>query len=225
MIDTVYFKIVYILASYLLGSVLFSYVIMRIYGKRGIKKDLAKIDRPGTAGVGRQYGVKAGLATFLFDCGKGAAVILIGKAIGLDDITLAIACVAVLVGHNWPIWFKFAGGGGLATGMGIAGALMFIPFLIFLGISLMVGFTYKYTLGRTHKVNPNVVAGALGALLFPITIYLFGFVFERQYFFGPVYDNPFIYLIMAIVIFLIIITKGIILHFVYRRIPTANKFN
>ena len=89
----------------------------------------------------------------------------------------------------------------------------------------MIGFTYKYTMGRTHKVNPNVVAGALGALLFPVTIYLFGYVFEKQYFFGPVYDNPFAYLIMAIVIFLIITSKGIILHFVYRKIPTANKFN
>ncbi|MEE8324136.1 MAG: glycerol-3-phosphate acyltransferase, partial [Candidatus Humimicrobiaceae bacterium] len=169
--------------------------------------------------------VKAGLPTFLFDCGKGAAIVLVGKAIGLDDMIIAIACLAVIVGHNWPIWFKFIGGGGLATGMGIAGALMLIPFLIFLGISLVVGFTYKYTLGRTHKVNPNVVAGGLAALLFPVTIYLFGYVFEKQYFFGPVYDNPFAYLIMAIVIFLIITSKGIILHFVYRKIPTANKFN
>ena len=225
MVDTIYFKIFYIIASYLFGSVLFSYIVVRIYGRRGVKKDLAKIDRPGTAGVGRQYGVKAGLPTFLFDCGKGAAVVLVGKAIGLDDMIIAIACVAVIVGHNWPIWFKFVGGGGLATGMGIAGALMFVPFLIFLGISLVVGFTYKYTLGRTHKVNPNVVAGGLGALLFPITIYLFGFIFEKQHYFGPVYDNPLAYLIMAIVIFLIIVSKGIILHFIYRRIPTANKFN
>lgn len=224
MVDTIYFKIFYIIASYLLGSVLFSYVVVKIYGSRGVKKDLAKIDRPGTAGVGRQYGVKAGLPTFLFDCGKGAAVVLVGKAIGLDDIIIAIACVAVIVGHNWPVWFKFVGGGGLATGMGIAGALMFIPFLIFLGISLVVGFTYKYTLGRTHKVNPNVVGGGLAALLFPITIYLFGFIFEKQHYFGPVYDNPRAYLMMAIVIFLIVISKGIILHFVYRRIPTANKF-
>ena len=225
MVDTIYFKILYIIASYLLGSVLFSYIAVKIYGRRGVKKDLAKIDRVGTAGVGRQYGVKAGAPTFLFDCGKGAAIVLTGKAIGLDDITIAIACVAVIVGHNWPLWFKFAGGGGLATGMGIAGALMFIPFLIFLGISLIVGLTYKYTMGRTHKVNPNVAGGALGALLFPISIYLFGFVFEKQYFFGPVYDNPLAYLIMAIVIFLIIVSKGLILHFLYREVPTANRFN
>ncbi len=224
-VNSIYFKIIYIVASYLLGSVLFSYVMAKIYGKGELHKDFSRVDRPGTAGAGRQFGLKASIPTFLFDCGKGAAVVMVGKSIGLDDLIIAIACVAVIAGHNWPIWFGFRGGGGLATGMGIAGALMFIPFLIFLGISLIVGFSYKYTAGRTHKVNPNVVAGALGAFLFPLFIYLFAFVFERQFFPGPVYDAPLIYLIMAIVIFLIIVTKGIILHFSYRKIPTANRFN
>ncbi|TET51992.1 MAG: glycerol-3-phosphate acyltransferase [Actinomycetota bacterium] len=224
MVDTIYFKILYVIAGYLLGSVLFSYIMVKIYSMKGEKKDLARVDRPGTAGVGRQYGIKAGLPTFLFDCGKGAAIVLAGKAIGLDDIIIAIACVAVIAGHNWPIWYRFVGGGGLATGMGIAGALMLIPFLIFLGISVAAGFIYKYTLGKRHKVNPNVFGGALGAFLFPVFIYLFGFVFERQYFSGFIYDQPLAYLIMAIVIFLIIVTKGIILHFIYRKVPTANKF-
>jgi len=70
-----------------------------------------------------------------------------------------------------------------------------------------------------------VIAGALGAFLFPLFIYLFAFVFDRQFFSGPVYDAPLIYLIMATVIFLIIVIKGIILHFRYRKISTANKFN
>jgi acyl phosphate:glycerol-3-phosphate acyltransferase len=225
MVSTIYFKTAYIIASYLLGSVLFSYVMAKIYGRRGEKKDLSKIDRPGTAGAGRQFGIKAGLPTLIFDCGKGAAVVLVGKAIGLEDLIIAIACVAVIVGHNWPIWFKFRGGGGLATGMGIAGALMPVPFFILLGIVLIVGFSYKYTAGRTHKVNPNVVAGALGAFLFPLFIYLFAFLLDCRYFNGSVCDAPFIYLIMAIVIFSIIVIKGVILHFTYRKIPTANKFN
>ena len=224
MIDTIYFKIIYIILAYLLGSVLFSYVMTAIYG-RGGKKDLYKVDRPGTAGAGRQFGVKAGLPTFLFDCGKGVAVVMIGKAIGFDDSTIAIACVAIIVGHNWPVWFKFKGGGGLATAMGIAGALMLIPFLIFLAISLLIGTIYRFTAGKTHEVNPNVVGGAVGAVLFPVFIYLFGIVFEGRYFFGPVYDAPLVYLIMAIVILIIIVSKGIILHFIFRKVPTANKFS
>ena len=38
MVDTIYFKILYIIASYLLGSVLFSYIVVKIYGRRGVKK-------------------------------------------------------------------------------------------------------------------------------------------------------------------------------------------
>ena len=42
MVDTIYFKIFYIIASYLLGSVLFSYIAVKIYGRRGVKKTLLK---------------------------------------------------------------------------------------------------------------------------------------------------------------------------------------
>ena len=223
MVDAVYFKIFYVIAAYLLGSVLFSYVMAAIYG-RGEKRDLYKIDRPGTAGAGRQFGIKAGLPTFLFDCGKGVATVMVGIAIGLDHITIAAACVAVIVGHNWPIWFKFRGGGGLATGMGIAGSLMLIPFLIFLGISLLVATIYRFTAGRVHKVNPNVVGGATGSLLFPVFIYIFGILWQGRYFSGPAYDAPVVYLAMAVVILVIIVAKGLILHFKFRHISTANRF-
>jgi acyl phosphate:glycerol-3-phosphate acyltransferase len=210
MIDSIYFKIIYVIFSYLLGSVLFSYVMSAIYSRKNEKKDLSSIDRPGAAGAGRQYGLRAGIPTFIFDCAKGAAVVLVGRAIGLDLLVISAACIAVIVGHNWPIWFKFRGGGGLATGTGIAAALMFIPFLILLGISVSVGFIYKYTLGRNHRVNPNVVGGALGAFLFPVFAYIF--------------DMPPAVIVTAIIIFLIILTKGIILHFMYRNVHTANKF-
>ena len=67
MIESIYFKIFYVIASYLLGSVVFGYIIAKILKKEGF----GKIDRPGTAGAGRQYGFKAALPTFIFDCGKG----------------------------------------------------------------------------------------------------------------------------------------------------------
>jgi acyl phosphate:glycerol-3-phosphate acyltransferase len=210
MVDTIYFKIIYVIASYLLGSVLFSYVMSAIYNRKNRENDLSKIDRPGAAGAGRQFGLGAGILTFIFDCAKGAAVVLVGKAIGLDPLVIAAACIAVIAGHNWPVWFKFRGGGGLATGIGIAAALMFVPFLLLLGISASVGFIYKYTLGRHHRVNPNVVGGALGSFLFPVFAYVF--------------DMPPTVIVTAIIIFLIILTKGIILHFMYRNVPTANKF-
>jgi len=224
MINTIYFKIAYVVLAYLLGSVLFSYIMAALYG-RGEKRDLQSIDRPGTAGTGRQFGLKASIPTFIFDCGKGAAVVLIGNAIGLDHITIAAACIAVLAGHNWPVWFKFSGGGGLATTMGIAAALMLIPFFIFLAISLLIANIYRFTAGKVHKVNPNVIGGIAGSILFPVFVYIFAVLLEGKYFWGIAYDAPVIYLIMSISVLVIIVVKGIILHFKYRNIPTANKFN
>jgi acyl phosphate:glycerol-3-phosphate acyltransferase len=203
MIGSIYFKIFYIIASYLLGSVVFGYVVARILKKDGF----GKVDRPGTAGAGRQYGFKAALPVFIFDCGKGAAIPLIGKAIGLDMVTIIIASLAVLIGHNWPVFFKFRGGGGIATAMGIAVALVPIQFLIILAISLAIGFSYKYTLGKKHKVNSNVIASLIGCIILPITVFLF--------------KKPAELIVLFICVCLVIIIKGIILHLIYRKIPTA----
>ena len=203
MVDTIYFKVFYIITSYLLGSVVFGYLVARILKKEGF----GRVDRPGTTGAGRQYGFKAALPVFIFDCGKGAAVPLIGKAIGLDMVTIIIASLAVLIGHNWPVFYKFRGGGGVATAMGVSVALVPIQFLIILAVALSVGFTYKYTLGKKHRVNSNVVASALGCVILPITLYLF--------------KKPVELIILFICVCLIIVIKGIILHFTYRNVPTA----
>jgi glycerol-3-phosphate acyltransferase PlsY len=208
MVDSIYFKILYVILSYLLGSVLFGYVMSRIFGR----KDFGVVDRPGTAGAGRLFGLKAAVPTLIFDCGKGVAVALVARAIGLDMITLIIACLAVLVGHNWPVWFKFRGGGGLATAMGIGGALAPIQFLIVLATSLAVSNIYRFTLGKKHRVNPNVVGGLTGVSLMPIVVYFYP-VFIENY---RIY-----YLVLFLGVFIIVVAKGIILHFMYRRVPTA----
>lgn len=213
-IDTIYFKVIYIILSYLLGSVLFGYVVARILGKQGF----GKVDRPGTAGAGRQYGLKAGIATFLFDFGKGVAVPLIGKAIGLDPLTILIASVAVLVGHNWSIFLRFKGGGGIACSMGFSSAIAPIPFVTVLAIALTVGFSYKYTLHKKkHDINPNVVSSLLAVTLMPFFTY---FVFQDPRFFYI--GDRFLVTMMYIVVFAIVVIKGVILHFMYRKVPTAN---
>ena len=151
MVESIYFKIFYVIVSYLLGSVVFGYIIAKILKKEGF----GKIDRPGTAGAGRQYGFKAALPTFIFDCGKGALIPLVGRGIGLDTLTIVIASLAVLAGHNWPVFFKFRGGGGVATAMGISIVLIPIQFLIALTSALSISFIYKYTLRKEAQDKPN----------------------------------------------------------------------
>jgi glycerol-3-phosphate acyltransferase PlsY len=206
--ESIYFRVFYVIASYLLGSVVFGYVMAKILGKKGF----GIIDRPGTAGAGRLYGYKASIPTFFFDCGKGAAVVLVGKAIGLDIITIIAASLAVLAGHNWPVWFKFRGGGGLATAMGIAAAVAPLQFAIVLAASLAVSNIYRFTLRKKHKVNPNVVGGLTGVSLMPFLVYFFPRYIEA-------FRIPYLYLFIGV--FVIIVVKGIILHFTYRNVPTA----
>jgi acyl phosphate:glycerol-3-phosphate acyltransferase len=210
MVESIYFKVSYVIASYLLGSVVFGYVVAKILGKKGF----GVVDRPGTAGAGRQYGIKAAIPVFIFDCGKGAAVPLIGIAIGLDMVTIIIASLAVLIGHNWPVFFKFRGGGGVATAMGISVALMPIQFLVVLAAGLTVAVIYRFTLGKKHRVNPNVVGSLVAITIFPAVVYLF-----KEQFSSP--ENFYLMLILTLGFFVIIVTKGILLHFTYRKVPTA----
>ena len=221
MVESIYFKIFYVIASYLLGSVVFGYVMARILGGKGF----GVVDRPGTAGAGRMFGLKAAVPTLIFDCGKGVAVALIARHFIRPDtiniggnvidinITLIIACLAVLIGHNWPVWYKFRGGGGLATAMGIGGALAPIQFLIVLATSLLIATIYRFTLYRKkHMVSPNVIGGLIGVIMMPIVVSFY-----------PIFIEEFRieYLILFIGVLIIIVTKGIILHFMYRKVPTA----
>lgn len=207
MVESLLFKIAYVIASYLLGSVVFGYVMARILKKEGF----GKIDRPGTAGAGRLYGPKAAAPTFIFDCGKGILVPIIAILIGLDIFTTIIACIAVLVGHNWPVFFRFRGGGGVATAMGISAVMMPFQFLIVLASGLSLSFIYKYTLRKKHKVNPNVAGSLFAIIILPIIVYFWPYRL----------DEPFMVFVLSIGIFLIIAVKGVILHLIYRKIPTA----
>ncbi len=204
MFDTIYFKIFYVIAGYLLGSVVFGYIIAKIIKKH----DFGIADRPGTAGAARQYGLKAAIPTFFFDCGKGVLVPLIGKLLHLDMFTIVTASLAVLIGHNWPVFFKFKGGGGVASALGMAGYLVTIPMLITLGGSLIVAFIYQYTLGKKHKINKIVAGSMFGIIILPVLTYVF--------------YKSLVLVLFAIGIFVIIAIKGLLLHFFYRDVPTAN---
>lgn len=206
MVDTVIFKIVFVIASYLLGSVCFGYVLAKFLKN----KDFGKEDLPGAAGSFRKLGLKAGIATGLIDTAKGAVPPLLAKFLGLDNITLAIACLAIIIGHNWPIFFKFRGGGGLSVIMGISLVLIPIEFAIAFPSAIAVGYIYKYTLRKRFKIHPNPVGGGLGVFLLP----MLAFVHDR---------SPFIILLFTLA-FIITAVKGLILYMMYnkkavRRVP------
>ena len=161
------------------------------------KKDFGKNDLPGAAGSFRQYGFKIGIATGFLDAAKGTVPPLLAKFLGLDTITVLIACLAVIIGHNWPIFYKFRGGGGLATTIGIGIVLVPIEFAIAFPSAIAFGFIYKYTLRKRLGLHPNALGGGFGALLLPIL----AFVFHESL---PI-------IILFTLLFIIIVLKGTIL--------------
>jgi glycerol-3-phosphate acyltransferase PlsY len=105
-----------VLLAYGLGSVPFSYLIARVFG-------IADVRRVGSGNVGatnvlRTAGPSAGVLAFLLDAAKGALAVWFVAWVGGGTRTTAMAAVAVVLGHTYPVWLRFQGGKGVATGFG-----------------------------------------------------------------------------------------------------------
>lgn len=106
--------------GYLLGSIPFGIVITRAFGLG----DLREIGSGniGATNVLRTGNKTAALLTLLLDSGKGAAAVLIARAIAPED-AVQLAGFAAFLGHCFPVWLGFRGGKGVATYLGTLLAL------------------------------------------------------------------------------------------------------
>ena len=109
-----YFGIAFALA-YLLGSVPFGLILTRLAGHGDIRSI-------GSGNIGATNVLRTGskplaASTLLLDGGKGAAAVLIAAHWGPD--MAIVAALGVLLGHLFPVWLRFRGGKGVATGLGI----------------------------------------------------------------------------------------------------------
>ncbi|WP_372890754.1 glycerol-3-phosphate 1-O-acyltransferase PlsY [Rhodosalinus sp.] len=108
------------LAGYLLGSVPFGLVIARALG-------LGDLRTIGSGNIGATNVLRTGnrpaaAATLILDSGKGAAAVLIARALAAEDAG-QIAGLAAFLGHCFPVWLGFRGGKGVATFLGLLLAL------------------------------------------------------------------------------------------------------
>lgn len=145
-----------LLAAYLLGSVSFGVLYSRWRGA-----DIRLQDAPGGSGVYRQYGAAAGALVVALDLLKGA--LAAGLALWLAPAWTPLAIAAVVVGHNYPLFFGFDGGAGLAP---LIGALLVAAPITLLGALLsgaLFGALYRLTLQR--RLGFNVVPAAAAVAL------------------------------------------------------------
>ena len=158
-----------ILCAYLLGSVPFAYLIAKAV--RGIDIREVGSGNVGATNVGRALGRKWGILVFALDVLKGflptlAALLLHGCRIGESELPLgvALAGLAAIAGHNWPIFLRFKGGKGMATSCGVFLAVFPLGLLIALGAWAVVVAITRYI-----SVGSMVAAATLlgCALLLP----------------------------------------------------------
>ena len=125
--------------SYLLGSIPFSYLIAKIYGKNLYEIGSRNI---GAANVYRATGkIEALLAALIGDLGKGALSVCLAQKLsflGYDIVVAqALAAFFVVLGHNWPIYLRFKGGRGLAS---LAGVILYLNWKVLFIILIVIGF-------------------------------------------------------------------------------------
>jgi len=102
--------LIVVVLAYLIGSLSFGVILG--YALKGY--DIRARDLPGGSGVFRQLGPRWGVVVALSDIAKGALVAWLAQ--GRPELPWMAA--AVVAGHNWPVYFGFRGGGGLAPTVG-----------------------------------------------------------------------------------------------------------
>lgn len=112
---TVYWLIA--LVGYLLGSIPFGYLIVKLRGADIRNTGSGNI---GAANVMRNAGALAGVLTLLLDAAKGYFAVWFASWLTGGSIRwMTVAAVAAVLGHMYPVWLKFKGGKGVATGLGV----------------------------------------------------------------------------------------------------------
>ncbi|OGH19603.1 MAG: acyl-phosphate glycerol 3-phosphate acyltransferase [Candidatus Levybacteria bacterium RIFCSPHIGHO2_02_FULL_37_13] len=150
--------VLFILFSYLLGSIPVGKLVGRKYGIDIQKKGSGNI---GATNALRLLGLKPAVMVLVLDVIKGFIPVKLALQFLPTNQVLVIGVVTILA-HIFPIWLKFKGGKGVATGLGVVLAInplmAIVPFIVFLAIFL-----------KTKIVS---LGSILGVMCFPIVSYL-----------------------------------------------------
>jgi acyl phosphate:glycerol-3-phosphate acyltransferase len=136
-----------IIAAYLIGSISFAVVVSKLMGLADPRSYGSK--NPGATNVLRTGNKKAAAATLLGDCLKGWFAVWLalrlGPQYGLDESAIAGVSLAVFVGHLYPVFFRFQGGKGVATALGVLLGINPWLGLATLVTWLVIAFAFRYS--------------------------------------------------------------------------------
>ena len=150
-----------VLLAYLVGSIPFGYVVVKL--RDGFDVRSVGSGNIGATNVLRAVGKGGAFVTLLLDAAKGYAAVLISGTVSHGKAWIvALSAVAVILGHMFPIFLRFRGGKGVATGVGTFLYLAKLPVLLAILIFLLTIFLWRYV----------SLASLLGAAFFPVLYYL-----------------------------------------------------
>jgi acyl phosphate:glycerol-3-phosphate acyltransferase len=143
-------------AAYLIGSISFAVVVSKLYGLADPRTYGSK--NPGATNVLRSGNKSAAALTLLGDGFKGWLAVWLayryGADYGVHDSGIALVAIAVFVGHLWPVFFRFVGGKGVATALGVL-----LGISGWLGLAALVTWLLVAYVSRYSSLAALVAAG------------------------------------------------------------------
>lgn len=128
--------------SYLLGSIPFGYILIRVFRGQDIRATGS--GNIGATNVSRTSPA-LGALTLVLDAIKGAAAVIITRVLFPGETMLmGVAALMAIVGHVFPVWLRFRGGKGVATGLGSFIVLVPKAVLVMLGVFAVIFLLFRY---------------------------------------------------------------------------------
>ncbi len=161
--------VVLLVAAYLLGSVSFGLLLAHFC--RGADLRRSGSGSIGATNVARTLGKGAGLLTLLGDSAKGLVAVLLAQTWGSSLLITAIAALAAVLGHMFPLYHGFRGGKGVATALGVLLFTLPLPLLGGLVVRIAVVAIWHYV--SAGSMLAAIAIPVLAALLtYPLPLVL-----------------------------------------------------
>ncbi|MED5284119.1 MAG: glycerol-3-phosphate 1-O-acyltransferase PlsY [Chloroflexota bacterium] len=140
-----------IIFSYLIGSIQSGILIGKIIYKTDVRQLGSKSS--GATNIQRTIGLKPGIIVLVLDIFKGFLPIIFIEIFTEENIFGVMSCIFLVIGHCYPIFHKFKGGKGVATGFG--SVVVLLPYIA-LGIPIALPIIYK-----TRYVSLGAILGCI----------------------------------------------------------------
>ena len=141
------YSLLAVVLGYLVGSLSFAVIVSRVMGLKDPRTFGSR--NPGATNVLRSGNKAAAVVTLLLDALKGFVPVLLvklyGKPYGMEEGTMALVGLAAFLGHLWPVFFRFQGGKGVATFIGVVFGLDLLLGIATGATWLIIAFFFRYS--------------------------------------------------------------------------------